>query len=144
MRHRLIEGTERKTWAVVLENGEEAVAVLTQFARERNIGAAQITAIGAFENAVLGYFDWQRKAYRRIPVDEQVEVVSLIGDVALGEDGSPSLHIHAVLGLADGTTRGGHLLAGRVRPTLEVVLTQSPACLQRRKDPISGLALIAP
>jgi predicted DNA-binding protein with PD1-like motif len=144
MRHRLIEGTERHTWAVVLDNGDEAVAALTQFARERNVEAAQITAIGAFENAVLGYFDWQQKAYRRIPVDEQAEVVSLIGDVALGEDGSPSLHIHAVLGLADGTTRGGHLLAGRVRPTLEVVLTQSPAYLQRRKDPVSGLALIVP
>jgi predicted DNA-binding protein with PD1-like motif len=73
---------------------------------------------------------------------EQVEVVSLLGDVALGPDGKPALHPHVVVSLADGRAMGGHLLEAHVRPTLEVVLTESPRHLHKRKDPDSGLALI--
>ena len=91
---------------------------------------------------VLGYFDWQKKEYERIPIREQVEVLSLLGDVALGPDGKPKLHAHIVLGKRDGSAHGGHLLEGRVRPTLEVLLIQSPAALQKVHDPETGLALI--
>ena len=78
-----------------------------------------MSAIGAFENATVGWFDFQTKQYKRIAVDEQCEVLSALGDVAMGDDGKASLHVHAVLGLSDGSTRGGHLLEGKVRPTLE-------------------------
>ncbi len=63
------------------------------------------------------------------------------GDVAAGQDG-PILHVHAVLGLSDGTTRGGHLLEGRVFPTLEVVVTETPAQLRKVLRPDIGIALI--
>jgi predicted DNA-binding protein with PD1-like motif len=115
--------------------------VLGRIVREQKIEAASITAIGAFERAVLGYFDWATKEYKRIPVDGQVEVLSLIGDVAVSDKG-PTLHIHAVLGRSDGSTVGGHLLEGHVRPTLEIALIEPPAHLRKRKDPESGLALI--
>src|SRR5205085_10695817 len=88
------------------------------------------------------YFDWATKDYKRIPVDEQVEVLSLIGDVAEA-DGTPVWHIHAVLGKFDGSGVGGHLLKGHVRPTREVSLTQPPAHLRKKKDPETGLALIS-
>ena len=91
---------------------------------------------------MVGYFDWSAKDYKRIPVDEQVEVLSLLGDVALA-DGKPTLHIHAVLGRRDGSVVGGHLLEGHVRPTLEVILTRPPVHLRKKKDPETGLALIA-
>jgi predicted DNA-binding protein with PD1-like motif len=91
---------------------------------------------------VLGYFDWQRKDYRRIAIEEQVEVLNLTGNVALA-DGKPKLHPHIVVGKADGSAHGGHLLEGHVRPTLEVVVTESPAHLQRRSDPETGLPLLA-
>jgi uncharacterized protein len=90
---------------------------------------------------MLGYFDWEKKDYLRIAVDEQVEVVSLIGDVAL-EKGQPKLHAHAVVGKRSGAAMAGHLLEGHVRPTLELVLTESPAQLRREFDAESGLALI--
>jgi hypothetical protein len=93
--------------------GPHACAALTGFARSEQLEAAQITAVGAFERATVGWFDRAAKDYRRIQVDEQCELLSLIGDVAEGEDG-PILHAHVVLGLSDGTTRGGHLLEGRV------------------------------
>jgi predicted DNA-binding protein with PD1-like motif len=127
---------------VILESGEEAFAALTRFANEARVSVASLTAIGAFERATVGWFDFASKSYRKIEVNEQCEVLSAIGDVAVGDDGKSSLHIHIVLGLSDGSTRGGHLLEGKVRPTLEVVLTETPAKLRRRKRADLGIALI--
>ena len=90
---------------------------------------------------MLGYFQWETKQYKKIAVDEQVEVLSLLGDVAVGDEG-PTLHLHAVLGKSDGSVVGGHLIEAYVRPTLEVILVQSPSYLRKRKDPETGLALI--
>lgn len=134
------EGPER-TFALIFERGDNVVSTLERFAAEHGLNASRFSAIGAFQNVVLGYFDWERKDYDRIQVDEQVEVLSLLGDVAL--DGArPKLHAHAVLGRRDGSTVGGHLLEATVRPTLEVLLVESPGYLRRVHEPESGLALI--
>jgi len=134
--------TEAQVHVIILDSGEEAFAALTRFANESGISAASLTAIGAFERATVGWFDIASKSYRKIEVNEQCEVLSAIGDIAVGNDGKPSLHVHIVLGLADGSTRGGHLLSGTVRPTLEVVLTEVPATLRRKKRADLGIALI--
>jgi predicted DNA-binding protein with PD1-like motif len=141
MRSKLIYDGPQRTFAVVMETGDEVLGSLLSFAKEQKLSAAEITGIGALSGAALGYFDWQTKEYERIPVEEQVEVLNLTGNVALG-DGEPKLHLHIVLGRRDGTAHGGHLLEGHVRPTLEVIVTESPAHLQRRSDPETGLALI--
>ncbi len=138
--HRSDDG--QRTYAVVLETGEEAVQCLNSFVTDQRIGAAQLTAIGAFSDVVLMYFDWEKKAYSRIPVREQVEVASLIGDVAAGPDGKPSLHVHLVVGRRDGSAMAGHLGEAHVRPTLEVIVTENPAHLRKVKDEKSGLPLI--
>src|SRR3954469_21508510 len=127
---------------IILDSGEEAFAALARFANESAISAASLTAIGAFARATVGWFDLASKSYRKIEVNEQCEVLSAIGDVALGDDGKASLHVHVVLGLSDGSTRGGHFLSGTVRPTLEVVLTEAPVRLRRRKRPELGIALV--
>lgn len=132
----------QKTFALIFATGDEVMRTLTEFARKHQLGGSHFTAIGAFQEATLGYFDWDRKDYKKIPVREQVEVVSLIGDVALGENGEPKVHAHVVVGRSDGSAVAGHLLEARVRPTLEVILTEAPEHLQRRHDPQSGLALI--
>ena len=129
-----VEDADVVTYVVVCDPGDEAVAALAQFARAERLEASQITAVGAFERATVGWFDRAAKQYRRIPVGERCEVLSLIGDVAEGQDG-PSLHVHVVLGLSDGTTRGGHLLEGWVFPTLEVVVTETPAELRKVMRP---------
>jgi predicted DNA-binding protein with PD1-like motif len=141
MRAKVLNDHGERTYAVVFDSGDEVVSGLTRFAESENLTATRFTAIGAFSDAVLGYYDWDKKQYERIPVPEQVEVVSLIGDVAL-EGKRPRVHAHVVLGLRDGSARGGHLLEGRVRPTLEVILTESPNYMKREFDPDSGLALI--
>jgi uncharacterized protein len=141
MKAKIIEDADVVTYVVVCDPGDEAVAVLTQFARAERLEASQVTAVGAFERATVGWFDRTAKQYRRILVDQQCEVLSLIGDVAEGPEGS-SLHAHVVLGLADGTVRGGHLLEGRVFPTLEVIITETPSRLRRVLRPDLGVALI--
>ena len=141
MKYKVVEDADVVTYVVVCDPGDEAVAALTQFARAEDLEAASIAAVGAFEHAVVGWFDRAAKDYRRIAVDEQCEVLSLLGDVAEGQDG-PILHMHTVLGLSDGTTRGGHLLEGKVFPTLEVVVTETPAELRKIMRPDVGIALI--
>ncbi len=140
----LTETDDGRIWLLVLESGEAVKKTLEGFAAKTGVEAASFVALGAFERASLGYFQWDRKSYKEIPVEEQVEVITLAGDIVPGEQGRPSLHAHAVLGRADGSTRGGHLLDGIVRPTLEVTLTQSPAHLVRRQHPDLGIALIEP
>jgi uncharacterized protein len=134
-------GDAPRAFILVLETGDEAVSVIEEWANDEGVTAAGITAIGAFEASVLGFFEWESKEYLRIPVNQQAEVVSLIGDIALAED-RPKLHAHVVLGCRDGSARAGHLMSGYVRPTLEVVLTEAPAHLRRRTDPRTGLPLI--
>ena len=141
MKYKVVEDADVVTYVVVCDPGDEAVAALTQFAQAEDLEAASIAAVGAFERAVVGWFDRAAKDYRRIPVGEQCEVLSLLGDVAQGQDG-PVLHMHVVLGLSDGTTRGGHLLEGTVYPTLEVVVTETPAQLRKVMRPDVGIALI--
>jgi len=141
MKSKVVEDADVVTYVVVCDPGDEAVSALTQFARAEQLEAAQITAVGGFESATVGWFDREARDYRRIPVDEQCELLSLIGDVAEGQDG-PIVHMHAVLGLSDGTTRGGHLLEGRVFPTLEAIVTETPAELRRILRPDIGIALI--
>ncbi|HLJ97663.1 MAG TPA: PPC domain-containing DNA-binding protein [Gemmataceae bacterium] len=131
-----------ETYALIFDTGDEVMKGLLAFAREKQLAGSHFTAIGAFREATLGYFDWNQKDYRRIPVREQVEVLSLVGDLARGERGEPKLHAHVVLGKSDGTAHGGHLIEAVVRPTLEVILIESPQYLQRQHDPETGLALI--
>jgi uncharacterized protein len=144
MKSRLVSRAPSSIRVVILDAGEEAFAALTKFANDERLSAASFTAIGAFERATIGWFDLAAKSYRKIEVNEQCEVLSAIGDVAVGDDGNASLHVHVVLGLSDGSTRGGHFLSGLVRPTLEVVLTEAPETLRRRKRPDLGIALVDP
>lgn len=138
----LSETAGQRTFAVVLDPGEEAIQALTAFAVENGIAAASVTAIGAFERATVGWFDFPSKSYRRIPVNEQCEVLSAIGDIAVADDGKPGLHIHTVLGMSDGHTRGGHLMDGIVRPTLEVIVVETPGYLRRTRRREVGISLI--
>jgi uncharacterized protein len=142
MRSKLLNVDPPVTYAVIFDTGDEVATGLGRFVRENEVETASVTAIGAFRDALVGYFDWQTKQYKKIVVGEQVEVLSLLGDVAVADEG-PTLHLHVVLGKSDGRVVGGHLLEAHVRPILEVILIQPPSYLRRRRDPASGLPLIA-
>ena len=142
MRAKLIDEHDQRVFAVIFDTGEDPIEGLTRLATDQNLNASSFTAIGAFSEALLGYFDWEKKDYKRIPVREQTEVLSLIGDIAVEGADVKKVHAHVVLGRRDGSACGGHLLSAKVRPTLEIILTESPGYLQRRHDPASGLTLI--
>ena len=135
------DGAHRRAFAFVLEPDEDPATVIAERAQALSLASCQVTAVGGFSRVTLGYFDRAKKQYLPIPIDEQVEVLSLLGDIAQ-EGETRVLHVHCVVGLRDGTTRGGHLLGAKVWPTLEVIVTEWPEYLQKRKDPSIGLALI--
>jgi uncharacterized protein len=130
------------TYILVFETGDEIASSLKQFAEDNQLSAASFKAVGALSSTRLGWFNPDTKRYETsVHLDEQVELLSLIGDVALN-DGEPQVHAHVVVGKRDGTAHGGHLLEAHVRPTCELVLVESPATLQKHIDPLSGIALI--
>jgi predicted DNA-binding protein with PD1-like motif len=142
MKAKLLNDDRERVFALVYQTGDEVIAGLKVFAKEHKPRSAHFTAIGAFSDAVLAYFDWESKQYKDIPVKEQVEVLTLAGDVAWKDDGEPVVHAHVVVGRSDGSTRGGHLKSAHVRPTLELILEEYPKHLERAHDPVTGLALI--
>ena len=141
MRHKQI-AENPKTVAMIMYTGDEIVSVLQQFATSQKLSGSSFKAIGALSHAKLGWFNWETKKYEvAVEFDEQLELLSLIGDIAL-KDGKPQVHAHLSVARRDGTAHGGHLLGAHVRPTCELILTESPVHLQKRFDPESSLALI--
>ncbi len=141
MKYKILNTGPVKIYALVFSSGDEVMQGLKTFSNEHQLSSCRFTAIGAFKNATLGFFDFDIKDYKKIEVSDQAEVLSLIGDVALYGDGS-EVHAHAVLGKFDGNAIGGHLLKAIVHPTLEVILEETPGYLQRRMDKETGLPLI--
>ena len=141
MKARLINEVAEKTYAIIFEKGDEVVEGLLSFARKEKIQTSHFTAIGALSDVTLGYFNWTKKAFDKILIQEQVEVLSLVGNIVF-DNGDPKLHAHIVIGKSDGTAHGGHLIEGHVRPILEVILVESPSHLHRKTDKETGLALI--
>lgn len=140
----LTESHGQRVFVVVLAPEEEVVSCLSRFVRDQSLTAASISAIGAFRSAKLGFFDLDSQEYHDIPIDQQCEVLSLLGDCALDEDGKSSLHLHAVVGMRNGDAKGGHLIEAIVRPTLEVIVRENAHTMRRRFHPEFGIALIDP
>ncbi|MGB8731102.1 MAG: PPC domain-containing DNA-binding protein [Candidatus Sulfotelmatobacter sp.] len=134
-------GELTKKYAVIFYEGDEAFSGLLEFAEKYQVTSAHFTAIGALNGATLGWFDPQRKMYKKIPIVGQHEVIGMSGDIAIYQ-GKPEVHTHMVVGNPDGTTRAGHVLAAYVSPTLEVMVTVDPVTMQKRFDPATDLTLI--
>lgn len=141
MRWKQIE-EEPKVFVLIFQTGDEIASELKSFSEEQHLAGSSFKAIGALSFAKLGWFNWETKQYELASVlDEQIELLSMIGDIALN-NGEPQVHAHCVVGRRDGTAHGGHLLEARVRPTCELILTENPTHLKKNFDPESGLALI--
>lgn len=141
MRSKLVAENPR-TFVVILDTGDEILSSLESVAQTQHLAASSFKAIGALSEVELGWFNWETKRYQTaVKLKEQVELLSLIGDIAL-KDGKPQIHAHLVIGRKDGTAHGGHLQSAIVRPTCEIVITESPQRLQKEIDPESGIALI--
>jgi uncharacterized protein len=161
MRHKLLEHNDgRRKFVLVLDAGEEAVASIKAFAKQQDLEGSTVAGIGAFESCSFGHFNPATKEFTRNDLTVQAEVLALNGNIAgeLGqndghedddgdgddEDDGPHLHLHCVVGLNDASTRGGHLIQGIVRPTMELIIEESPVHLNRGLDLASGLVLLQP
>jgi hypothetical protein len=144
MKFRLLsENGGVKHYTIVLAKGDEVMSGLTDFARQNKITSASFTAIGAFSHATVAWFDESRKEFKLIPINEQVELVSMIGNITL-VNGQPVVHTHVSLASSNGTVRGGHVINAFVFPTLELFMTVYPAALHKERDAATGLMLIDP
>jgi uncharacterized protein len=142
MRARLLAGAPaRRTWLLAFDKGDDVLATLLKFAEEEKIEAAELRGIGGFREVTLAYFERATLTYEPLPVREQVEVVSLLGNITLAED-KPKVHAHCVIGRKDGSTVGGHLLAAEVWPTLELFVTAYAEKVERKNDPETKLPLL--
>lgn len=142
MQSEMLSDGEERTFVLIFQSGESVVSGLQEFAETHGVVGSHFTAIGGLSDVTFAWFNWNKKQYEKAAeIQEQVEVLSLIGDIAL-DRGKPKVHAHIVVGKRDGTAHGGHLMQAHVRPTLEVMLSQSPQSLRREHDPASGLALI--
>lgn len=145
MRYRMLEESDGvRTFVLTLDAGEEVMSNLVRFADDEDCGSCAVSGIGAFSHTKLGYFNPATSDFRENTIDEQCELLSFIGNIVDGEDGKPKVHAHVVLGRADASTRGGHLVEAIVQPTLELVIVEHPTHLQRRHDPVTGLVLLQP
>jgi uncharacterized protein len=143
MKSRLLTNHPQRTYVVVLAAGEDAVVMLQRFADAEGLSSASVQGIGAFARCALGFFDRTRRDYERIEINEQVEVLTLLGNVTRHEE-RPKLHLHVVVGKRAGSAHGGHLLEAEVWPTLEIIVTENPPHLRRSVDAEIGLPLLDP
>jgi uncharacterized protein len=144
MQVKLLNKTKgERVYAVVFVKGDEMLSGLLEFCTKYKVTDAHFTGIGAVSSATVGWLDLDAKAYHAIHVNEQAEVLSMMGDVATF-DGKPVVHAHVVMGKKDGSTIGGHLWEGHVNPTIEVFITVNDTPLKKKPDAASGMKLIDP
>jgi hypothetical protein len=138
------ESDGTKTYVLVLYQGDQVQAGLTAFASDHHVVDAHFSAIGAVRDPEVAWFDESRKQFKAMSLHEQMEVLTLSGDITLGVDGQPVVHTHLVLARSDGQSWGGHLIEATVSPTLELYVTTYPESVRKRLDPATGLQLIDP
>jgi predicted DNA-binding protein with PD1-like motif len=130
-----------QTYAIALQRDDEVATALLEFATTHHVTSGHFTAIGALRDVRIAWYDLPNKEYKIMDVPGQVEALSLVGDVGIA-NGAPVVHAHLVVGLEDGTTRGGHLVHALASPTLEVTFTAEPTVLRKSYDDYSGLTLM--
>lgn len=132
-----------REYQLVFDEHAEIMATLGDFILRNHIQAAHFTALGACDDAILGFYDPAVRDYRRTRHRQPMEIVSIVGDAA-PTNGGAGLHAHVALGFADGTMHGGHLFEAHAAPTLEMFLIASPTAEQRKHDPKLNLDLLVP
>ena len=134
---------EPRRFAVIFETGDELFEGLGDFVKREGVESASFTAIGALSSVRLAWFDWEAKEYRTsVELDEQVELVSLVGDVAENE-GKPAVHAHVVVTPSEVEAGSVHTFEMRVPveedvPTVTVRLAIPDGVTVRGVEPVAG------
>jgi predicted DNA-binding protein with PD1-like motif len=133
-----------KSYVLILSKGDEVMTALADFARDQKVVNAHFVGIGGVRDPEVAWFDLTRKEFKTMSLAEQMEVLTMSGDIALAESGQPIVHAHLALGRSNGKAWGGHLLHAVTSPTLELYVTTFPQPLYKRADPDTGILIIDP
>ena len=113
-----------RTYRLNMVKGDEIISGLLEFAEKNHIKNGHFTGLGAIDKATLRWSDPVNKSSKKTEINEEAEVVSLVGSIAMDKDGKPAVHAHTVVALSDGSTRGGHLMSAQVSIIAEVFVTE--------------------
>ena len=115
-----------RTYQVQFSPDDEVLSGLTDLAIAEGIASGSVTGLGGLSSALLAFGDPSIGEYvfKLLPVNEKSELVSLVGTISM-RDGQPSVHLHAVLALSDGSTIGGHVLALYANPVAEATILET-------------------
>jgi len=137
---RLVGEKGPRTFLIVLGKDDDLIAALYKFAQANHVKGASFSGLGAVGCSALGFFQKEKRAYKVIKIPQQLELASLTGNISL-RGTKYVVHTHAVVSLDDGRALGGHVLYATAWPTVEIMLTETTAELQRQVDPETGLSL---
>jgi len=124
-----------------LERGEEIVESLRTFVRRERLPAGSLAGLGACDDVTVGFYDVGQKEYRKYRHRGNIEILSLIGNIAWrGEE--PVVHVHVSAAHETEGTFGGHLFSGIVSATVEISVDPHDEKVERILDAEIGLPLL--
>lgn len=121
--------------------GEELFSTILAWCGENSLVGGTLTGLGACDQLEIAYYNLETRTYERHQVNEDVEIVSLTGNLGT-LDGKPMLHLHGSFGRLDLSLFGGHLFSLRVSGACEIHLTPLKSSLVRQYDETTGLNLL--
>lgn len=126
------------------ERGEEVIAGLKDFLKQGNISAGHITGLGAASRLELAYYNLETKEYERKVFTDDVEILSLTGNIGQKEDGELVVHMHGAFGQRDFSVFGGHIFELVISGAGEIHIASLPGFIKRAYDDETGLTLMCP
>lgn len=122
------------------KHDSDIITFLNNVAKKHGITTATFTVIGALKRAKLGFYDQDKHEYLENLLSTPQEIAACVGNISTKE-GEPFVHAHAVLADRNGSTKGGHLLEGRVFAAEVHLFELIGEKIVRRNDTVTGLSL---
>jgi predicted DNA-binding protein with PD1-like motif len=99
------------------------MSALLEFAQKDHVKEAHFSGIGAIDSGLFGWSDVEKRAEKKIVLDGEAEIVSLIGSITSNAEGKPNVHAHISVALSDGSLKGGHLFEARISSVGQIYVT---------------------
>lgn len=129
-------GPASRTFKITLRKGDEIMSALLEFAQKNHITEAHFSGIGAIDSGLFGWYDLEKRADRKIVLDGEAEIVSLIGSITSNAQGKPNVHAHISVALGDGSLKGGHLFEARVSLVGQIYVTDDTPAASSEKSSV--------
>lgn len=129
------------TYILRFDRGEEFIPTLQHFCTIHEIKAAYFHGIGACHKLELAWYNLETKDYEVHNIEENLEITSLTGNIALIDD-VVFAHTHGVFGNRQLQTLAGHVKSMEISATCELKLDVFEGEIKREFDDVTGLKLM--